>query len=675
MADGPQFNVDGARQAGYSDDEILNHLAQSRNFDVNGALKSGYSKADIITHLQSAPPPAPNLTTGAGMENYAQQQAHWVVSIDPQGNYSSTGQKISGPNGEPLSYMDKAAQDQANQQVKLRSAANRASLSPTPFTNASTIYAPVAAAKSIIGAKVGSRAGGAVADAIGVSPDTKQYFEAGGGLVGGLGGPLASRPTATSLRTSLAQKLVQPLVYEGVGEAGADARAGIDPARGLVREGLVGTKQGLVNKIGNRVGELKSAANDVLQGSRASNLPIDAAPAINSAVDEAIATARGQGQLDSIPRLESLRTALLTQHGSTNAPPLDINNLKSNIQDVASNLGAYRNTVPAEASAAGAAGKAASNIRGQVNEAVPEAAPLNNRMADVLDARAGLQRSVNADKGSNIFSGDLWSIPNRVMRNTIGSAPVRTGLARVLTTGMDRSVPQPGSPFPVSNPTPFAASATNQGNSGDFTRTQTRSRAQLIGPDGTQRINVLPTEHAGEGDYAGLLPGPQYPAAPPAPLPPVPQVGLPPTLGFSPVTPNPMWSGRATLVGPTWELPQSQPITTPGGRVAPPPPPTLPSIEGAPSPQDTGILPIPPTAGQTALPPLPEPQPINPQEVADLQQETPRLMSPDRVNQYRREQASDANIRAGLTGNRADATGNIREAHRAKLESRKGPNR
>ena len=60
MADPQQqsgFDVNAARQAGYSDDEILGHLTQTRNFDVNGALSAGYSKADIIDHLSSTPSP------------------------------------------------------------------------------------------------------------------------------------------------------------------------------------------------------------------------------------------------------------------------------------------------------------------------------------------------------------------------------------------------------------------------------------------------------------------------------------------------------------------------------------------------------------------------------------------------------------------------------------------
>src|SRR5262245_62077434 len=51
----PQCDVEGARKAGYSDDEILAHLTESRKFDIQGARNSGYSNQEIIDHLSKAP--------------------------------------------------------------------------------------------------------------------------------------------------------------------------------------------------------------------------------------------------------------------------------------------------------------------------------------------------------------------------------------------------------------------------------------------------------------------------------------------------------------------------------------------------------------------------------------------------------------------------------------------
>jgi hypothetical protein len=67
----PEFDVDGARKAGYSDDEILGHLTSTRKFDVDGARKAGYSNDEIIAHLRtaapkSAPKAEPSALTKAG---------------------------------------------------------------------------------------------------------------------------------------------------------------------------------------------------------------------------------------------------------------------------------------------------------------------------------------------------------------------------------------------------------------------------------------------------------------------------------------------------------------------------------------------------------------------------------------------------------------------------------
>jgi hypothetical protein len=50
------FDVEGARKAGYKDEEIADFLGKQSNFDVLGATKAGYGYGDIIGHLVSQPP-------------------------------------------------------------------------------------------------------------------------------------------------------------------------------------------------------------------------------------------------------------------------------------------------------------------------------------------------------------------------------------------------------------------------------------------------------------------------------------------------------------------------------------------------------------------------------------------------------------------------------------------
>lgn len=49
------FDVQGARDAGYSEKEIADYLASQRKFDVAGARKANYSDAEIIAHLEKTP--------------------------------------------------------------------------------------------------------------------------------------------------------------------------------------------------------------------------------------------------------------------------------------------------------------------------------------------------------------------------------------------------------------------------------------------------------------------------------------------------------------------------------------------------------------------------------------------------------------------------------------------
>lgn len=53
MAD---FDIQGAKKAGYSDAEIADYLGKQSGFDVAGARKAGYSDAEILGHLTAAPP-------------------------------------------------------------------------------------------------------------------------------------------------------------------------------------------------------------------------------------------------------------------------------------------------------------------------------------------------------------------------------------------------------------------------------------------------------------------------------------------------------------------------------------------------------------------------------------------------------------------------------------------
>src|SRR5262245_36535071 len=57
------FDVEGARQAGYSDQEIADYLATQSRFDTAGARSAGYSDPEIISHLTSIAQPVSAAST------------------------------------------------------------------------------------------------------------------------------------------------------------------------------------------------------------------------------------------------------------------------------------------------------------------------------------------------------------------------------------------------------------------------------------------------------------------------------------------------------------------------------------------------------------------------------------------------------------------------------------
>jgi hypothetical protein len=59
------FDYAGAKQAGYSDADIANFLAQQQGFDYDGAKKAGYSDAEIAGHLKGPQPTGPDTPSAA----------------------------------------------------------------------------------------------------------------------------------------------------------------------------------------------------------------------------------------------------------------------------------------------------------------------------------------------------------------------------------------------------------------------------------------------------------------------------------------------------------------------------------------------------------------------------------------------------------------------------------
>jgi len=84
------FDIAGARQAGYSDDEIAGHLASQSGFDLGGATKAGYSTAEVIEFLARPTTPKPVSDDSADESGVTPStprsaQATFTVSTGPSG--------------------------------------------------------------------------------------------------------------------------------------------------------------------------------------------------------------------------------------------------------------------------------------------------------------------------------------------------------------------------------------------------------------------------------------------------------------------------------------------------------------------------------------------------------------------------------------------------------------
>lgn len=252
----------------------------------------------------------------------------------------------------------------------------------------------------------------------------------------------AAVPALKAAQSTVAEKVVAPIVRKPLGATLEDTRFGRNPAKAISDEGLVGTQSQLLDKSQARVGEISDAVDQTLQNHANSSVQIDASPIIDSAIDNAASAAKKTGNQAAVTRLENLRTALKTEYGPTQGTPFEMNNLKREIGQVGSDLGAFKSTDPVEASAASAMQDVYTGIKNAVNQQVPEIAPLNERISNLMSAQTALKRNLALDANKSVLSGmSMTNAPFKIAEKTISSAPVRTAAARVINAGNTLDVP------------------------------------------------------------------------------------------------------------------------------------------------------------------------------------------------------------------------------------------
>ena len=187
MANEPQsgFDVNGARQAGYSDDEILSHLTSTRSFDVDSAIKSGYSKQDIIGYLATR-------ATGTGQADtkkpgFLERAEKWWTT--PTEDLPPLGKGGTHAPGEPA-----PKPSFSTPQEKTRASLESAGIMSAPLMVPALASAPGATLLGLGGGVLGGTAGSMGGRYLGEQVGAPELGSDVGGMAGSLlGGYAGSR--------------------------------------------------------------------------------------------------------------------------------------------------------------------------------------------------------------------------------------------------------------------------------------------------------------------------------------------------------------------------------------------------------------------------------------------------------------------------------------------------
>lgn len=260
--------------------------------------------------------------------------------------------------------------------------------------------------------------------------------------VGGAAGLGEAGPQAPALlnkaRAAMAEKAVAPLVRKPLGATMEDARFGRNPAQAIVDEGLSGTKESMVQQASKRIGDLSDAIDTQLKAHPNANAQIDVAPIIDKAIGDATQAAKRVGNKAAVSRLSDLGDALKSEYGPTKGTPFEMNHLKRQVGDAAHDLGAFKSTDPLESSAAAAMGDVYTGIKNAVNKQVPEIAPINDRISNLMSAKTGLTRNIALEENKSPLSGlSMTNLPFKLAEKVIGSAPVRTLAGNMLGSRLE----------------------------------------------------------------------------------------------------------------------------------------------------------------------------------------------------------------------------------------------
>lgn len=351
----------------------------------------------------------------------------------------------SGP-GEVVRGLGNASQgfygkDTTQFKQGLHQAAGGAGTTMLPALPVAAAVAPIPTVVSLATGYGVGKGARAASKGLGGDEDTQNLAEdAGnilGGTAGGKGGALLNKA-----RPKLSNSIVGPLVKTPVSATLENSRFGRNPAQAITDEGLVGTREGVLKQADSRIKQLSDAVDQRLLNHPNAGAVVDAAPIIDSAIDNAVNAAQKTGNAGIETRLEALRTALKTQYGPTKGSPYAINQLKRQIGEVGSDVGAFKSTDPIEASAASAMADVYGGLKRAVNTHAPEVMPLNERTANLVSAKTALKRNIALDTNKSAISGmSVTNAPFKIAEKTLLSPLARTFMGRVVNAGNKLGIP------------------------------------------------------------------------------------------------------------------------------------------------------------------------------------------------------------------------------------------
>lgn len=198
-------------------------------------------------------------------------------------------------------------------------------------------------------------------------------------------------PLADSVRQALAEKIAGPVVRKTPTQTANDLKFGRNPAAAITQEpGLEGvTASGLRDGVAKRMNEIGQVMDQTLSNPQAAAKQINIEPIIDQAAQSAKSSPMAKLNPALADRIDALSDNLRSQFGSLQKNPLEATQMKRQIGDATKWTGQ-----PFDNEANQMLVDVYRGIKDQVNDAVPEIKPFNERYADLLSAKTALDRRI-----------------------------------------------------------------------------------------------------------------------------------------------------------------------------------------------------------------------------------------------------------------------------------------